>query len=293
MNQFAAEPQEAFTPFPGISAQVYSRNDFEAVSDLVYALAGIVLPPGKATLVYSRLVPLVRASGKQTFARYLDFVRQDQGERRKMVNALTTNHTFFYREAHHFDHLAKVVRPALLKRVHAGAPVRIWSAGCSTGEELYSLAMTLLGPDRSEAQSFLNGNVAILATDLADHAVAGAKAACYPAESLKDVPESLVRAWVSQQDGTAQIAPELTSIVHVKRLNLLGPWPLSRPFDVIFCRNVMIYFDQPTKETLVARFADQMTSGAHLYIGHSERVTGPACAALSSVGGTIYQKGRM
>jgi len=284
---------ETFTPFPGISAQIYSRSDFEAVRDIVYDVAGIVLPPGKATLVYSRLAPLVRDSAQQTFSAYIGLVRRDDDQKRKMINALTTNHTFFYREAHHFEHLANKVRPALLAKARAGQPVRIWSAGCSTGEELYSMAMTLLGPDKGEARAFFKGNTLILASDLADHAVAGAKAARYPVEALKDVPGDLTRSWMKISGGEAQIDPELTDIIRVRRLNLLGPWPLNRQFDVIFCRNVMIYFDQPTKERLVARFADQLLRGGHLYIGHSERVSGEAQNALSLVGSTIYRKERM
>ncbi len=287
MNHVTAEP---FKPFPGISAQVYSRSDFEAVRDIVYEIAGIVLPPGKATLVYSRLAPLVRSTATQTFSRYIGLVRQDDGERRRMVNALTTNHTFFYRERHHFDHLAETVRPTLLAKAKAGEPVRIWSAGCSTGEELYSLVMALLGPDKAEARPFLKGNVVILATDLADHAVAGAKTATYAPESLKDVPQELTRCWVREEAGEARIAPEACGMVRVKRLNLLGKWPMTRPFDVIFCRNVMIYFDQPTKERLVARFAEQLLPGGHLYIGHSERVSGAGQLELTSVGNTIYRK---
>jgi len=287
-----AAEAERFSPFPGISAQVYSRADFEAVSGIVYDIAGIVLPPGKATLVYSRLAPLVRESGRQTFGRYIDHIRRDEAEMRRVINALTTNHTFFYRERHHFDHLADEVRASLLAKAKAGDPVRIWSAGCSTGEELYSLAMALLGKDKAEARAFLNGDVVILATDLADHAVAGAKAARYPTEALKDVPEPLKRAWVKTVDQDAEIVSEVRSMIRVKRLNLLGPWPMKRPFDVIFCRNVMIYFDQPTKNRLVARFADQLLPGGHLYIGHSERVGGPAQDVMSLVGSTIYRKDR-
>jgi len=284
---------ENFTPFPGISEQVYSRADFEAVRGIVYDIAGIVLPPGKATLVYSRLAPLVRSSGQQTFSRYISLIQKDETERRKTINALTTNHTFFYRENHHFTHLANELRPSLVAKAKAGQPVRIWSAGCSTGEELYSLSMALLGPDKADARALLTGDVKILATDLADHAVAGAKAARYPAEALKDVPPALVKAWTSPVGNEVLMAPELCAMISVKRLNLLGPWPMKRGFDVIFCRNVMIYFDQPTKERLVARFADQLLPGGHLYIGHSERVSGPADEILSLVGSTIYRKGRM
>lgn len=281
---------EQFTPFPGISAQVYSRADFEAVRDIIYDAAGIVLPPGKATLVYSRLAPLVRDSGMQTFGRYIEHIRKDDAARRKTINALTTNHTFFYRERHHFDHLVSDVRAELLAKAKAGHPVRIWSAGCSTGEELYSLAMTLLGPDKSAAAPFLRSDVIILASDLADHAVAGAKAARYDMESLRDVPRELVSAWVKKVGDEAHIAPEVCNMIRVRRLNLLGPWPMQRPFDIIFCRNVMIYFDQPTKDRLVTRFIDQLLPGGHLYIGHSERVCGPRQDSMRLVGGTIYQK---
>tara|TARA_B110001454_G_scaffold211408_1_gene227036 strand:- start:350 stop:1222 length:873 start_codon:yes stop_codon:yes gene_type:complete len=290
MNQVS---QDSFTPFPGISAQVYSRADFEAVRDIVYNIAGIVLPTGKATLVYSRLAPLVRDSGQQTFSRFIEFIKKDEAARRKTINALTTNHTFFYRENHHFEHLASEVRPMLLEKIRSRQPVRIWSAGCSTGEELYSLTMTLFGPDKAAARPFMEGNLAILATDLADHAVAGAKAATYPLEALKDVPSALTNAWVKREDDMAIIAPELRAKIHVKRLNLLGDWPMNKQFDVIFCRNVMIYFDQPTKDRLVARFADQLLPGGHLYIGHSERVAGPAQTVLTLVGSTIYRKDRM
>lgn len=287
-----AAEAEGFRPFPGISTQIYSRADFEAVSRIIHDIAGIVLPPGKATLVYSRLAPLVRESGRQTFSHYVDHILRDEAELRRVVNALTTNHTFFYRESHHFEHLANHVRAGLLARARAGKPVRIWSAGCSSGEELYSLAMTLLGPDKREARAFLDGDVVILATDLADHAVTAAKAARYPKECLKDVPAALRQAWVKAADGEAEIAADLRAMIRVRRLNLLGPWPMRRRFDIIFCRNVMIYFDQPTKDRLIARFADQLLPGGHLYIGHSERVGGPAQQAMSLVGNTIYRKDR-
>jgi chemotaxis protein methyltransferase CheR len=287
MNQMISSQ---FKPFPGISAQVYSRTDFEELREIVYQVAGIVMPPEKATLIYSRIAPRVRDTDSQTFSRYIDLIRQDKEELRKAINALTTNHTFFYRESHHFEHLAKDVRPKLRAKLSAGKPVRIWSAGCSTGEELYSLAMTLLGPDRGDARAFLEGDVAILATDLADHAVAGAKAAQYPFEALKDVPTDLIKTWTKHHNGTVTMVDEMRALIHVKRLNLLGPWPLKKPFDVIFCRNVMIYFDQPTKEKLVSRFTDQLLPGGHLYIGHSERVCGPAESQMKLIGNTIYRK---
>lgn len=279
-----------FKPFPGISEQVYSRTDFEELRQIVYDVAGIVMPPEKATLIYSRIAPLVRDSAQQTFGRYIDLIRVDKGELRKTINALTTNHTFFYRERHHFDHLAGTVRSHLLAKAESGQPVRIWSAGCSTGEELYSLAMALLGPDRNEARAFLQGDVVILATDLADHAVEGASAGTYDFDSLKDVPTELIRAWTTHKNGIVSMTDDMRKLIRVRRLNLLGDWPMRRPFDVIFCRNVMIYFDTPTKERLVSRFVDQLLPGGHLYIGHSERVSGAAEREVDLVGGTIYRK---
>lgn len=275
---------------PGISPGVYGDADFRAISSLVYQEAGIVLPPGKAMLVYSRISPLVRASGCGTFAAYVERLAHDRAERNRTVSALTTNHTFFYREEHHFRHFAETARPPLVKALEAGKPVRIWSAGCSSGEETWSLAMTLLGEDRPAGRKLAQHDLRILASDIAPHALAKAEAARYEASDLKPVPAPLRQAWVRQSAGLADMVPELREIVRFRPLNLLGQWPMKRPFDVIFCRNVMIYFDLPTKERLVERFARQLVPGGFLYIGHSERATGPAAALLEPVGPTIYQR---
>jgi chemotaxis protein methyltransferase CheR len=275
---------------PGISPSVYGKADFAAVRDVVHAEAGIVLPPGKAMLVYSRLAPLVRNSGCATFAVYVEKIKRDEVERSKAVCALTTNHTFFYREAHHFQHFEATVRPGLVTAMGRGAPVRLWSAGCSSGEETWSLAMTLLGKDRAAGRALAAKDVLILASDLATHAIEAARAARYPAEALEAVPADLRRLWTAERDGTAEIGSEAKSIVRLRHLNLLGAWPMETVFDAIFCRNVMIYFDLPTKERLIARFAERLAPGGHLYIGHSERVTGAAATVLLPVGPTIYRK---
>ncbi|GAA4762900.1 protein-glutamate O-methyltransferase CheR [Stakelama sediminis] len=279
-----------FDTMPGVSPGVYSAADFAAVRDIVHSEAGIVLPPGKAMLVYSRLSPLVRKTGSQTFANYIAHIRADDVERRRAICALTTNHTFFYREAHHFEHFAKVVRPELLKKLGRREAVRMWSAGCSTGEETWSLVMTLLGTDRADGMRIAGQDMLVLATDIATHALQPAEAATYPLEALKPVPAGLRHAWTEEKDGQAMLRDKARQMVRFRHLNLLGGWPMKAKFDVIFCRNVMIYFDQPTKERLVARFVDQLLPGGHLYIGHSERVTGPAMQKLKIVGPTIYQK---
>ena len=275
---------------PGVSPGIYDEKDFRAISEIAHAEAGIVLPQGKAMLVYSRISPLVRDSGCATFAAYIMRIREDATERQKAICALTTNHTFFYREAHHFEHFASDVRPGFVDRLRSGGKVRLWSAGCSSGEETWSLLMTFLGSDRREGLEIAKRDVRLLASDIATHALTKARDATYRAEDLKPVPEALRREWTNISGDDATIAPELQQLARFRSLNLLGDWPMKGKFDVIFCRNVMIYFDNPTKERLVARFAEKLVPGGWLYIGHSERVTGPALDHLSTMGPTIYRK---
>lgn len=282
---------QAFEQMPGIAKDVYSRADFDAVCAIVHKAAGIVLSSGKEMLVYSRLAPLVRDTGCGTFGAYIKRINQDDAERRKAVSALTTNHTFFFRENHHFEHFSTVVRPALVDRAAQGLPVRIWSAGCSSGEETWSIVMTLLGQDKAAANQLIRQDVRVLASDLADHAVQAAEAGRYRQDSLAAIPPELQRLWMQAKDGEATMVDSARAVVRFRLLNLLGAWPMRRQFDVIFCRNVMIYFDQPTKERLIDRFADQLVPGGHLYIGHSERVTGAAEARFHPVGPTIYRNG--
>lgn len=282
---------EAFdTSMPGVSPGIYAEKDFRAISEIAHAEAGIVLPQGKAMLVYSRLSPLVRNSGCATFASYVMRIREDATERQKAICALTTNHTFFYREAHHFEHFAAEVRPGFVDRLRRGGKVRLWSAGSSSGEETWSLLMTFLGGDRSEGLDIAKRDVRLLASDIATHALTKAREATYRTEDLKPVPDGLKRNWTNVTGEDANIAPEIQQLARFRALNLLGDWPMKGQFDVIFCRNVMIYFDNPTKERLVARFAEKLVPGGWLYIGHSERVTGAALGHLSSAGPTIYRK---
>ena len=278
---------------PGISPDIYGAEDFRAISEIAYREAGIVLPEGKAMLVYSRIAPLVRDSGCATFGAYVMRIREDAAERQKAICALTTNHTFFYRESHHFDHFRDTVRPLLLRRLEQGGKVRMWSAGCSSGEETWSLAMTLLGPDRKAGLALAKRDIRILASDIATHALTKAMAARYRAEDLKPVPDALRNAWTTIDKDEAEIAPEIRALVRFRTLNLLGDWPMQGHFDVIFCRNVMIYFDNPTKERLVARFAGMLENDGTLYVGHSERVTGPALDSLAPMGPTVYRRRQM
>lgn len=278
------------TEMPGVSPGVYNSRDFHAIAALVKAEAGIVLPEGKAMLVYSRIAPLVRDTGSGSFANFIAAAGADSAIKGKLIAALTTNHTFFYREAHHFEHFAREVRPELLARLKHGEPVRMWSAGCSSGEETWSLVMTMLGSDQREGKEIAQRDLRVLASDLAPHAIAAATRAVYGLNELKPVPAPLRDAWTRPQGEEARISDVPASIVRFRQLNLLGAWPFKGQFDTIFCRNVMIYFDNPTKQRLVDRFADALAPGGHLYIGHSERVAGPAVERFELIGPTIYRK---
>jgi chemotaxis protein methyltransferase CheR len=279
---------------PGVSPAIYGEADFRRIASLIHAETGIVLSERKKMLAYSRLAPLVRRSGLTSFGAFLDTLSSDPRTMTEVVAALTTNHTYFHREPHHFEHFETVVRPDLLARVNAGAEVRIWSAGCSTGEEIWTLMMVLLGPDRAAGLKLTRARLVALASDISVNALAGARAANYPTSALDALPEALRRAWCVATTGTGEprlaIDPAVQAMVRFRELNLMGDWPMQRPFDVIFCRNVMIYFDIATKERLIERFARQLAPGGYLYIGHSERVSGPAAALLEPVGPTIYRR---
>jgi chemotaxis protein methyltransferase CheR len=279
---------------PGVSPAIYGEADFRRVAGLIHAETGIVLSDRKKMLAYSRLAPLVRRSGLASFGAFLDSLADDPRTMTEVVAALTTNHTYFHREPHHFEHFESIVRPELLRRTDAGADVRIWSAGCSTGEEIWTLMMVLLGRDRAAGLKLARGKLIALASDISVNALAGARAAQYAASALEALPEPLRRAWCVPA-GTAgeprlAIDPAVQALVRFRELNLMSEWPMTRPFDVIFCRNVMIYFDIATKERLIERFARQLAPGGFLYIGHSERVSGPATALLEPVGPTIYRR---
>ncbi len=279
---------------PGVSPAIYSEADFRRIADLIHAATGIVLTERKRMLAYSRLAPLVRRSGLTSFGAFLDTLDQSPQAMTEVVAALTTNHTYFHREPHHFEHFADHLRPDLARRALRGDEVRIWSAGCSTGEEIWTLLMVLLGTDRAEGLKIARGKLLALASDISVNALAGARAASYSANALEALPEPLRRIWCTAEQGGPEprlaIDPAVQAMVRFRELNLMGDWPMQRPFDVIFCRNVMIYFDMPTKERLVERFARQLVPGGYLYIGHSERVSGPATALLEPVGPTIYRR---
>jgi chemotaxis protein methyltransferase CheR len=247
-----------------------SWSDFRQIAQLVHAGAGIALTDNKVNLVYSRLAKRLRAVGLRNFRDYCALVTSSDGvdERQAMIAALTTNVTRFFRESHHFDHLRSQLLPKLAGRER----VRLWSAGCSSGEEPYSIAMTVLDVFPEAAAR----DILILATDIDPAVLAHAERGIYRSNQLEDIPAQARRNRVDTVRTGAElsfrVADSVREIVRFRELNLLGAWPMAGKFDAIFCRNVMIYFDEPTQHNLCERFAGSLNDEGVLYIGHSERV---------------------
>jgi chemotaxis protein methyltransferase CheR len=266
-----------------------TRADFREIADMLYADARIHMPESKASLVYSRLIKRLRALHLESFAEYCALLRDDGGggERREMLSALTTNVTRFFRERHHFEHLQASALPDLLARARRGDRARLWSAGCSSGEEPYSIALTVLQQDPRAADL----DIRVLATDIDPRMIAHGREGLYPEAALvEDAPAAALQRFFVREGGGRRAGDELRRLVAFRRLNLNGHWPMRGPFDVIFCRNVAIYFDDATQRTLWSRFAAMLAPGGWLYIGHSERVDGPASACLDSIGITAYRR---
>ena len=263
------------------------RDDFRRIAQMIYADAGIHLAEGKAALVYSRLAKRLRALRMQAFRDYCDLVASPEGasERQEMLTSLTTNVTKFFREAHHFDHLkAQILAPFM---AHGrGARLRLWSAACSTGQEPYSMAMTLLSAWPEAAQR----DVKILATDIDRTVLATAEAGLYSESHFEGVGADLRRRFFEPAEGGAsRVIAAVRRLVTFLPLNLIGAWPMSGQFQAIFCRNVVIYFDEPTQQDIWQKFAPRLAPDGALYIGHSERVTGPAAAVLRNDGVSTYR----
>lgn len=262
-----------------------SPKAFARITALVTGSAGIQLPTGKEQLVRSRLLPRLRALSLASFDAYADVVEQDRDrvELRRMIDLLTTNKTSFYRENNHFEYMRGVVVPELVRR---GGDVRVWSAGCSSGEEPVTIAMEL----ESHLPESMRSRVRILATDLSDRILEKAKSGVYAPETFDTVSEAAKRRWFEPlSDGSWRTGPLLRSRIHFARLNLMHEWPMKGPFDVIFCRNVMIYFDRPTQTKLVSRYCKLLRPGGHLLIGHSESVEA-AALGLRQVQPATYVK---
>ncbi len=261
--------------------------DFGRICALVRQHTGIALSESKRQMVYGRLVRRLRALKFRSFAPYVALLEQaDPIELQEFTNAITTNLTSFFREMHHFEYLAEWL-PQFAAQIRKSGRLRIWSSACSTGEEPYSIAMVL----REQQESLARVDMRILATDLDSNVLATAAAGVYPTDRVKDVSPARLAQFFSpgKHPGTVQIAPSLQQLVTFKQLNLMHNWPMRGPFDAIFCRNVVIYFDKDTKSALFERMAQLQPPGAILFLGHSEslyRVTN----RYELIGRTIYRR---
>lgn len=268
---------------------LFTDSDFAFLSRLAYEHTGIRLGDNKRQMVYGRLARRIRQLGLGSFRDYCARVEQDpQQELGELVNAITTNLTAFFRENHHFEHLAGTALPDIIARNAATRRLRIWSAGCSTGEEPYSIAMVL-----AEAGNLAGWDARILATDIDTNVVAKASAGVYAEERAGSIDPQRLRRWLRRGTGASagklRVAEPLRDMIAFRQLNLLGEWPMRGPFDIIFCRNVVIYFDKETQRRLFARYADILAPQGYLYIGHSETLF-KISDRFQSLGGTIYQK---
>jgi len=261
-----------------IEADILSEADFQRVSDMVYRYCGINLHDGKQQLVQARIAKRMRVGGFHSLSDYLDHVISDASghEFALLIDAMSTNLTSFYREPDHFQYLAETALPQLMQQApnQHGGRMRLWSAGCATGEEPYTLAMTVLDAIGDASR----WDIKILATDISTHVLGIARTGFYGKERLEALPggyrQRFFRPCVVDGDKGFVVAPELRQMIRFNHLNLMEDWPFTGPFEFIFCRNVMIYFDKPTQQRLVNRFWDILTPGGVLFTGHSESLTG-------------------
>jgi chemotaxis protein methyltransferase CheR len=247
----------------------FTVDDFNFLRKLSNQHSGIQVPDERFDMFYSRLSKRVRKLGLNDFKEYCQYLKDyPEHEFTEFINSITTNLTAFFREIHHFDYLRDVVIPEVLKRNKNTKQIRVWSAGCSTGEEPYTLAMTLLDnvpPD---------WDIKILATDLDTNVLQTAMDGVYSEERVTDLSEQVLKRWfmrgTGSQGGLVRVRPQLQKIIQFKKLNLMQDWPMKCHFDFIFCRNVLIYFDRDTKALLASKYAKMLASRSWLFIGHSE-----------------------
>lgn len=266
----------------------FSEKDFHFIRDLISDRTGIVLADHKADMVYGRLSRRLRELNLNTFNEYLSSIKHDETELINFINALTTNLTAFFREKHHFDFMKSKLLPELIKK-KTNKRLRIWSAGCSSGEEPYTIAMTV----RELLPNTRGWDVKILATDLDSNMVRKAQQGIYTEDRVNGLSKEQLRKWVgkasAEQSSMVEMSDDLRKMITFKQLNLMHEWPMKGPFDIIFCRNVLIYFNKETQAMLFDRYADMLDDDGHLFIGHSESMY-KICDRFDLLGQTIYKK---
>ncbi len=268
----------------------FSKSNFEYIKKLVKQNTGIHLTDAKQQLVYSRLARRLRSLKLSTFNEYTEYLETNYDQEIvELTNAITTNLTSFFREPHHFEFMSDVFLPYIYKQKKVEKTLRIWSAGCSTGEEPYSIAMTL----KENVPPIKNWDIKVLATDLDTNVVQKAKSGVYADERIVGMKPERIKKWFTSgagtQAGNVKVSPKLQDYITFKQLNLMDQWPMNGKFDLIFCRNVVIYFDKPTQKILFDRYADLLTPTGYLIVGHSETLF-KVTDRFKLLGKTIYQK---
>ncbi|MGH1486676.1 MAG: CheR family methyltransferase [Cellvibrionaceae bacterium] len=269
-------------------SETLSDRDFSFVQDLIYTKTGIVIADHKREMIYRRLARRARDLNLAELTDYCEILRSESEEEMvNFVNAVTTNLTSFFRENHHFEFLKETFFPEFLSR--GEQRLRIWSSAASTGEEPYSISMTML---EGLGEKYKSIDAKILATDLDTQVLQTARSGIYHKDRLKDLSSAIKSKWFSSLDTDANkysVDSKLKVPLTFNKLNLLGDWPMKGKFDVIFCRNVLIYFDRPTQEKLVNRFLDVLTPNGILMLGHSESIL-KGSTDFEHLGKTIYKR---
>lgn len=269
---------------------ILTDKAFEFIRRFVKDHTGINLSDAKRQLVYGRLAKRLRQLGLNGFEEYCALLKEESTEElTNFVNAITTNLTSFFRENHHFEFLKETVFPQLLEKNQQKKRLRIWSAGCSTGEEPYSIAMTV----KEALAGHIGWDAKILATDLDSNVLSTAQAGVYESRRAEGIPKVRLNRWFLKgkrmNTSNIRVSDAIREMITFKQLNLMNQWPMKGPFDVIFCRNVVIYFDKPTQKTLFDRYADILAEDGHLLIGHSESLF-KVTDRFKLLGNTIYQR---
>lgn len=268
-----------------------TSSEFKKIASIAYEETGILLPEAKEPLVYARLVKRLRFLGLSSFAEYIDLLSEQSGkhERTLLISALTTNTTRFNRENHHFEYLAEAVLPPLIAAARRGARVRLWSAACSSGEEAYEIAFSIL----RLCPEAVGLDIKILATDIDEEILALARRGVYSVRSISVLPEYTKNAFFADVKNNADllsISTEVRALISFRQMNLILPWPVRGPFDVVFCRNVAIYFDAKTQDRIWKNFTDAIGIGGLLCIGHSERLSNAVRDNFDVVGMTMFRR---
>ncbi|NNE89891.1 MAG: hypothetical protein HKN27_17620 [Silicimonas sp.] len=276
------------TQVAGAESATLSDQAFQRIAKIAISDAGLLIPPSKKALVQSRLSRRMRALGLVSVDAYIDKVEsaKDVAERRELISILTTNVSSFYREDHHFEHLRSHVFKRFEQKLLAHERVRIWSAGCSSGQEPYTIAMEIIKNLSLSARS----DILVLGTDIDPAILERARKGVYSeAETSSINSDDRDRLFV-RQGASFHACEKLRSLVRFRELNLHSTWPMAGPFDAIFCRNVLIYFDDAHQKALWPRFRSKLTPDGFLYLGHSERIHPLEKSGFISQGATIYQK---